>query len=133
MKIHVSNLDVLCSPLLFGAIALITGISMHSMEPVFFDIFPIAFTLFFSYREWKNHLYFDTQTEEIFCRNEKFSVYDILEIKDQLYYKSYRMSFILPDRRIICNFSRFAYNMKYFRMFLEAHEIKLQEEQETWH
>ena len=90
-------------------------------------------SLFLSRREWKNHLFFDTNTEEIFYKNERFSVCDILEIKDELYPKLYRMYITLPDRTIICNFSRFAYNMKYFRIFLESHEIELQEEQETWH
>ena len=111
---------------------------MHSLSPVFFESPMIVFLLVVSVCEWKNSLLFDTDTEEILWKKFKFSVYEIQSVSNIRYYWAFsghtkELCILLPDYKIKIPYDRQLYNMKYFRMFLEAHDITIQEEERTWH
>lgn len=133
MKICVYNLFLM---ILFGVMAILflvpnlltgNGMMMLSGLSMAFGMLAVGFY------EWKSRLIFNTNTEEIIYRSQHFSVYEIRSVKRIRMPRGwFEYQIILPDRTIrILDFG--CYNMQYFRTFLEAHDIAIQEENHQWH
>ncbi len=134
MRIRVYALEYALMFVIVTVSSVIFALKEHSLFPVLFYSPVMVFMIFIIIREWKNCLIFDTDTEEIFLEQQWIPVDKILEVHEAYYPKgNSRLYFVLPDRTVIRDVPKFAYNMKYLRIFLQAHDITIQEEYSKWH
>ncbi|GEM_PF-6516759 len=134
MKIRVFALEYALMLVIVTVFSVIFALKEHSLFPVLFYSPMIVFMIVVIIREWKNCLIFDTDTEEIFLEQHWIPVDNILEVREKYYPKgNIRLFFVLPDRTVIRDVPKFAYNLKYLKIFLQAHDIIIQEEYSKWH
>ncbi len=134
MKIRVYALEYVLMLVIVTVSSVIFALKEHSLFPVLFYLPVMIFMIFMIIWEWKNCLIFDTDTEEIFLEQQWIPVDEILEVREAYYPKgNSRLFFVLPDRTVIRDVSKFAYNLKYLKIFLQAHDITIQEEESRWH